>query len=156
MDHTENGGCMDGLMQAWTPAIDSSVEGSFNVWTPTVSLSVAKTHFLPDDANRNSLPRGVDHSIDNLVGEHTCSLCRSTFATLRGLRVHDHRKHSVDFHTALAVGHRTGNKLRCSLQEKVLVAHEEIRLKHQSQGLPEIVSPLVFSLALVNGASLTK
>jgi len=49
-----------------------------------------------------------------------------------GLRVHDRRKHSVDFNTTLAVGRQTGNKRHWNL-EKVLDAHEEIRLKQVSE-----------------------
>ena len=65
---------------------------------------------------------------NNSAGMYTCGLCGFTSASLAGLRVHEHVWHPAGYHSALAIGHRTGNKRRWHL-EKVLVAREELRLK---------------------------
>ena len=50
MDHTADGGRVDELVFAQTPAIDSGVHRLSNARTPTVSLSLANTQLLSDDA----------------------------------------------------------------------------------------------------------
>ena len=41
---------------------------------------------------------------------------------------HERRVHAGDYHSGLLIGHRTGNKRRWSMDEKVLLAREEVRI----------------------------
>jgi len=131
------GGRVDGLVFAQTPAVDSGMHRLSNARTATVShtkengnLSVANTQLLPGDAMPG--PTVSRQTGGGSVGTHACGSCSFVSASVRGLRQHERRRHPADYHSALAIGHRTGNKRRWSLEEKVLVAREEIRLQQVS------------------------
>ena len=63
------------------------------------------------------------------------SSCGSSFVGKRGLSQHERRAHAGDYHSGLAIGHRTGKKRRWSHDEKVLLAREEICLCGKSRNL---------------------
>jgi len=62
-------------------------------------------------------------------------LVRVLLVNKAGLSQHERPVHPADYHSSLAVGHRTVNKRRWSHDEKVLLAREVIRLSCLSRNL---------------------
>ena len=58
----------------------------------------------------------------------TCSSCGTSFLTSKGLSQHEWRLHAGDYHSGLLIVNRTENKRRWSMDEKVLLAREEVRI----------------------------
>ena len=57
-----------------------------------------------------------------------CGSCGRSFGDKRGLSQHERVAHPADYHSRLAIGHRTGSKRRWTYEEKVLVARAEVSL----------------------------
>ena len=115
-------GCQDGLSTA-RPAV--------------VSHTVASARLLASGdmpSSRSPPGPGGDQTRSGQAGVYACSSCCSSFGSLRGLRVHERRKHPADYHAGLAIGHRTGTKRRWGHEKKVLVARQELLFEADGKG----------------------
>ena len=61
------------------------------------------------------------------IGQNfACSSCNFMCRSKMGLSWHERRVHAADCHCCLTIGHCTGNKCRCTHEERVLLAQEEV------------------------------
>ena len=130
------GGGVVGLVPG--ASAEHGCQGGLSIARPAVvSHTVASARLLPSGdmpSSRSPPGSGGDQSRSGQEGVYACSSCCSSFGSLRGLRVHERRRHPADYHAGLAIGHRTGTKRRWGHEEKVLVARQELLFEADGKG----------------------